>query len=61
MICSRLTPNWTEVRPQILPIAQINPNYRYVDGTPTPTKIQMSHLLKVGQFYIDVYSIFSFK
>jgi hypothetical protein len=31
--------------------------YRYVDGTPTPAKIQISHFLKVGQFYIDVYSI----
>jgi hypothetical protein len=35
-------------------------NYRYVDGTPTPAKIQISHFLKVGQFYIDVYSICDF-
>ena len=35
--------------------------YRYVDGTPTPTKIQISHFLKVGQFYIDVYSICTFE
>ena len=33
------------------------PKYRYVDGTPTPAKIQISHFLKVGQFYIDVYII----
>ena len=35
--------------------------YRYVDGTPTPAKIQISHSLKVGQFYIDVFIICTFK
>jgi len=30
---------------------------RYVDGTPTPAKIQISHFLKVGKIYIDVYNI----
>ncbi len=32
-------------------------NYRYVDGTPTPAKIQISHFLMVGQFHIYVYKI----
>ena len=42
-------------------ISQISANYRYVDGTPTPAKIQISNSLKVGQFYIDVYSIKGFE
>ena len=37
-----------------------NAEYRYVDGTPTPVKIQISHFLEFGQFYIDVYSICNF-
>ena len=42
-------------------ISQISSKYIYVDGTPTPAKIQISHSIKVGQFYIDVYSIGTFK
>ena len=41
----------------ILIYMENQPNSIYVDGTPTPAKIQISHFLKVGQFYIDVYSI----
>ena len=37
----------------ILRIHGKSANFRYVDGTPTPAKIQISHFLKVGQFYID--------
>ena len=43
--------------PDILRIHGKSAKYIYVDGTPTPAKIQISHSLKVGQFYIDVYSI----
>ena len=45
----------------LLRIHEKSPDSRYVDGTPTPAKIQISHLLKVGQFYIDVYSISNFE
>ena len=44
----------------ILRVHAKSAKYRYVDGTPTPAKIQISHFLKVGQFYIDVYSICNF-
>jgi len=46
-------------------ISQISPNFRYVDEPQLLQKCRypnlISQILRVGQFYIDVYSISTFK
>jgi len=54
-------PDTTSVYKDMLRIHGKLLKYRYVDGTPIPAKIQISHFLKVGQFYIDVYNICKIK
>jgi len=63
MCLLQISPGKNQISPMLhkLRIHAKSLNDRYVDGTPTPAKIQISHFLKVGQLYIDVYSISIFK